>query len=292
MNLALNTLAEATKWASSSSKMIMKRYFLLANLYGCCFTALGLMPIAASGQFMLSPEAVIGTDLGTFSSDVPLTNMINQSGLDEPFISGTTDFDTYFANPGQTFATNDYHYNWQSDFSFDLPLMGYVDFDLGDSFNLNKLAVWNISISNVVVRISDDTNSLATGQIAGSFTLTDHQHFTYSYPVDILDFGATFQGRYVRLEVNSANEYKAGDGYAYATVGEVVLSAAPVTATAPAVNISRDPNGDVRITFTGILQSSTNIAEIFDDVPGSPQSVYVIPKESLSSAQFFRAKGN
>jgi len=84
-------------------------------------------------QVMLSPTAVVATDLGTASESTPLINMINQSGIETPFVSGSTLFDTYFANPGQTFATSGDGgtNNWQSEVSFTLPLKGYVDFDLG-----------------------------------------------------------------------------------------------------------------------------------------------------------------
>jgi hypothetical protein len=79
--------------------------------------------------------------------------------------------------------------------------------------------------------------------------------------------------------------------FGYAVMGEVVLSAVPAT-TSPTVGIGQDPNGDVRITFTGTLQSATNIAGIFDDVSGNPQGTYVIPGGSLSARQYFRAKGD
>ncbi|HKI69278.1 MAG TPA: hypothetical protein VKA67_06805, partial [Verrucomicrobiae bacterium] len=68
-------------------------------------------------------------------------------------------------------------------------------------------------------------------------------------------------------------------------IGEIVASALPVTAS-PIVNIARDPDGDVRVTFTGTLQSSTNLDGTFDDVPGSPQGSYQSPQ------QWLRARGD
>jgi len=218
--------------------------------------------------------------------------MIDQSGIDKPFVSGTTDFDGYFADPEQTFATNSYLYNWQSEYSFDLPLTGHVDFDLGATYNFYKMAVWNLSLSNVTVRVSDDTNSLDMGQVAGSFTLTNHQDFSISYPVDILDFGGSYQGRYVRLDIASTYLGSPGDGYAYAIIGEVVFSAVPVSAALPMLSIARVPGGDVEVTFAGALQTSTNIGGPFQDVPGNPQGVYVVSKDNLFPEQYFRAKGN
>ena len=267
----------------------------LASPLACtvALASLFLTVVSASGQFMLSPIAVLGTDLGTFSTDSPLVNMINHSGLDKPFVSGTTEFDSYFADPSTTYGNANYTNNWQSDYvDVPPPLMGHVDFDLGATYSLNALAIWNISLSNVTVRISDTTNGLAAGQVAGNFILVNHLQYSYSYDVDILRFATNFQGRYVRLSINSTYTYAPPyNTFAYAIIGEVVASALPVT-TSTTVGIARDPNGDLRVTFTGTLQSATNVAGTFNDVPGNPQDSYVIPATSQLQQQYFRAKGN
>ncbi len=267
----------------------------MKNNLSSALSALGLFSfiLAANhvtGQVMLSPVTVLGTDLGTFGPSTPLTRMIDQSGLDVPFVSGTTEFDTYFASAPPKFAqagsngTN----SWQSDFTFTLPLTGYVDFDLGASYRLDKLAIWNRSVRDVTVRVSADTNTLATGQIVGNFTLTNHLNFPFSYVVDLLAFESNHVGRYLRFDITSAYEFTPGDGFAYAIIGEVVLSAVPDTIS-PTVAISLDLNGDAWVTFTGTLQSATNANGIFANVPGNPVGTYVIPKANLSTQQFFRA---
>jgi len=82
---------------------------------------------------MLSPLAVNETGLGTFPSDTTaLTNLINQSGLNVPFVTGSTDFDSYFAPPNSNFSKNRDGTKWQSDFS-NVPFGGTVDFDLGNN---------------------------------------------------------------------------------------------------------------------------------------------------------------
>ena len=56
---------------------------------------------------MLSPVGVSEAGLGTFSTDFgALTNIINQSGIKVPFVSGSTDFDAYFAPPNSKFSKN------------------------------------------------------------------------------------------------------------------------------------------------------------------------------------------
>ncbi|MEO8427557.1 MAG: hypothetical protein ABI651_10650 [Verrucomicrobiota bacterium] len=254
------------------------------------FFALALASNTVSGYFTLSPVAVVGSDLGISDPITPYENMINQSGISAPFVSGVTDFDTYFANPNKTFANLNGTNNWQSKFSFELPLKGYVDLDLGASYKINKIAIWNVSVKDVTVKIFDDLNG--PGQIAGSFILTDHWHFFSSYPVDVVSFGAVYRGRYVRLEIESAYTVNFNDPFAYANIGEVVVSADVTASTSPTLDIIRNPNGDITVTFTGTLQTTGTVDGTFVDVAGNPQGIYMLPKASLSAQQYFRAQGN
>ena len=57
--------------------------------------------------------------------------MIDQSGLNVPFESGVTDFDSYFAPPNSNFSKNADKTKWQSDFSFTLPFGGLIRSRLG-----------------------------------------------------------------------------------------------------------------------------------------------------------------
>jgi hypothetical protein len=56
--------------------------------------------------------------------------------------------------------------------------------------------------------------------------------------------------------------------------------------------VAPDPNGNVTITFTGTLQTSTTISGTFTNVPGNPASPYTLPKANLLPQQYFRAQGN
>jgi hypothetical protein len=152
--------------------------------------AAALAPVAALGQIMLSPAAVVGTDLGTFSPEAPLDHMIDQSRVQTPFVSGTTAFDAYFAVAGQAFATNAPAGNWQSDTVFTLPLTGHLDFDLGASQRVATLAIWNITVKDVAVHFAEEVAGLASASSAGSFVLPNHSNFTFSYPVDLLTLSA------------------------------------------------------------------------------------------------------
>lgn len=240
------------------------------------------------GQVMLSPVAIAGTDLTTFNDTVAMTNLINQSGVTTPFISGTTLFDTYFANPGQMFATSGDGgtNNWQSAVAFDMGPQGFIDFDLGGVYRVHQLAIWNRSLSNVTITVRSDLAGPA--QDAGTFELINRQSFFFSYGAEVLPFAADLEGRYVRLTINGIYPIQ-GFNFGYSAAGEVVASVSPL-AQPPTLSITRDPSGDVRVAFTGILTQATRIEDDFEPVPGSPASPYVVPVAQLSPRQFFRAQ--
>ncbi|MCW5552317.1 MAG: hypothetical protein KIS67_09110 [Verrucomicrobiae bacterium] len=240
-------------------------------------------------QVALSPVAIAGSDLEAYAASTPFTNMINHSGVTVPFVSGATNFDAYFADPVSAYANANYVNNWQSEVSFDLPLTGYVDFDLGAMYSLNKMAIWNVTVENVTVTVFEELNR--PGQVTGNFTLPNHWYNPFSYSVSILDFGGVYPGRYVRLTINSAYKYSASDNFTYAIIGEVVMSASPLVQL-PSLTITRDQNGGVVVTFTGTLQSAASLNGDFVDVPGNPQGTYTIPKASLGAAEFFRARND
>jgi hypothetical protein len=240
------------------------------------------------GQIMLSPAAVLESNLGAFAPSTALENMINQSGLDSSFVSGSTAFDEYFANPRTVFARNGESNNWQSNFSFDLPLRGDVDFDLGASRQITRLAIWNVSIKDVTIKVLDTLSG--PERVVGDFTLTNHLNFPFSYTADILTLPSAVEGRFLRLSINSAYTFSPGDTFAYAIVGEVILSVAPLGG--PTLTITRNANGDVTVGFSGILQSAAEVNGGFADVPALDPSSHTIPKGSLTSRQFFRTRSN
>ena len=186
---------------------------------------------------LLSPTSVLGTDLGEFSPQTSVVNMINQSGLDKPFVSGVTDFDTYFTTGNPPFAQANFLNNWQSEVSFTLPVMGVVDFDFGAIYSIDRLAIWNISLKDIKIHVSDTSiNSL---QEVASFALPNHLHFPFSYSHDLLNLGAAHDVRFMRIEIDSVYLFELSDTFAYAIVGEVVASAIQATA-----GIDGDYNGN------------------------------------------------
>ncbi len=245
----------------------------------------------AFGQVVLSPVAV-STAIPSFNGTVSPTNLINQSGIETPFVSGVTDFNTYFAVPHQVFGNSGDGgvNNWQSDTAFQPGYQGFLDFDLGASYQLNKLAIWNRSLSNITVKVLADLSG--PEQVAGSFSFFDRQSFPFSYAVDVLDFNAALTGRYVRLEINGIYFFQ-GFTFGNASAGEVVVSARPSSGSPPpALSIAPLSNGDVQVTFSGTLQTSPSISGTFTNVPGNPGSPLTLPRAGLLPRQYFRAREN
>ncbi len=247
-----------------------------------------LAPGAAWAQVMVSPVAVLGTDLGTYSDATPLRHLIDQSGVQKPFVSGTTAFDSYFAVPHQTLSANTPDANWQSEVFFSLPVRGYIDLDLGESRTVSKVAIWTVTAERMTLRFSDDPTALATAPSAGTFTLINHSSFVSSYGVDILTLASPQRGRYLRLGIESAYLFVPGLTFTYAILGEVVVSAAP--SSVPTLSIARQPDGDVELTFTGTLQSASSLEGPFTDVPGNPVGRHVLPAAGLAAQQFFKVR--
>ena len=62
-----------------------------------------------------------------------------------------------------------------------------------------------------------------------------------------------------------------------------------VPITAPDLAVETLPNGDVWLTFAGVLQSSPDLA-MWSDVTPAPSSPYVIPQAQIAGAKYFRSR--
>ncbi len=86
----------------------------------------------------------------------------------------------------------------------------------------------------------------------------------------------------------------------YLGVNEVSFKTAPASPFAmdnmalsvpvPVVEILVQPDGNITITFTGVLQYAGDVNGVFTDVPGHPQGTHTIPKTNLTALQYFRAR--
>jgi hypothetical protein len=212
--------------------------------------------------------------------------MIDQSGLNVKFQNGVTDFDSYFAPPNTNFSQNADKTKWQSDFSFTVPFGGLIDFDLGQSYRVSKVAIWNVSIKELHVQLGASTNG--PWQDAGSFTLTDQQP-SLSLRATVLDLGAEYTGQYVRLEVSSEFPANLNPLFGYVTIGEVVTRAAPAVSVSP-LSIQVEANGDATLTFSGVLQSSRMLQDRLKTLWETRSKLTQFPSR-ISSRSSFSARG-
>jgi hypothetical protein len=213
----------------------------LSWIHRCAFGVLvaGCLSSVAGAGAIVSPTAVLGTDLGTNSETVtPLVNMINQSGLSKAFTSGVTDFDEYTTTGDQAFAQGGTG-EWWSEVDFSLPVEGFVDFDLGAVHTFQRMAIWNRSLGDVQILVSETQGGPM--ELAGDFTLPNHTAF-FSYLPTIVELDAAQTGRYLRIAVESAYPFSALDTFAYAIVGEVAIDAG---GSGPSFAADFDDDGDV-----------------------------------------------
>ncbi|MCA9216427.1 MAG: hypothetical protein KDB27_25335 [Planctomycetales bacterium] len=196
---------------------------------GIQITSEGLTPISLpvvpveQTAVILSPAAITDSNLGTFSGDVQLLNAIDQSGLSQNFVSGVTSFDDFLTDNVPR-ADDDYRHYWQSSPSLDGTFSGAIDFDLGDIQSIDRLALWNGTLKDISVEVSESADG--PWQEVGQFTLTDKNPLLYPLvDADVLELGATYDARYVRLNVDSAHPTFRGEQFTYAILRELAVSA-------------------------------------------------------------------
>jgi hypothetical protein len=168
----------------------------------------------ASADFILSPTSVIQNTAGE-QSGYAIEQTINQSGLQANFVSGVTDFDVYFGNPLHQMEAD--IGEWWAPLGASA---GTIDYDLGDAYLLNRIALWNEDAYGFAsVHLYTDINSdFSTATDHGTFNPTDHT-WGDNYPADIFSFTET-AGRYVRLEVVSVSDWL--------SMGEIAFAVNPV----------------------------------------------------------------
>lgn len=209
---------------------------VVVSAAGFEYPVLDEVPVAPiPHRTILSPLAVVGNSMGTYNATVPEVNMLNQSGLAKPFISAVTGFDAYFDFSPTPNGQANFANNWQSLVQTTLPVTGTLDFDLGGTWWIDRIAIWNRSLENVRILISD--SPAGPWQEIGQYTLGNRLFYTFSYPHEIIDLGGEFEADYLRIQVDSAYKFSASDTFAYGIVGEVAVSAALTPLPEPGMGV-------------------------------------------------------
>ncbi len=161
-------------------------------------TILFLSPDTFAGV-VIQPVAVT-TDLGT-SIGSP-ENVINQRGLLVNYISGVTDFETYyFSNPGHNSIDDNAIWTSRSPF-----LPGNFDFALGGQVLVQSMLIWNCDNQRGIYGfnlLADDNPAFSSPIVLGSF-LVDNDGPGERMAPHTLPFTPTVAS-YVRMEVISNN---------------------------------------------------------------------------------------
>lgn len=200
---------------------------------GYVYPVLGSVPPEPEPEWtILSPVAALGTDLGTYNAEVPLERTIDQSGIDKPFTSGETDWDTYFVTEPPPFGQALYTNGWQSEIAAMLPLQGTIDYDFGGDYRIDELVFWNRSLRDVRALFASDPGG--PWQEAASATLTSQLAASFSYLPERLPLDEEVEARYLRLAVDSVYEVDPQPPpIVYAILGEIAARATPVTIGLP-----------------------------------------------------------
>lgn len=161
----------------------------------------GLWAAAASADVVRS-GTVINNTVGEFSGSFSPNNLFDQGGLSSIYISGVTDFDVF--NPNTVVNTTFNNPGSDQEFYSANGTPGFTDFDLGASYDVRRLAIWDHArtgngnaTSSFNVYVSNDA-SFAGAASLGTFTLANNGLDSGSTG-QVFDFADTI-GRYVRIE--------------------------------------------------------------------------------------------
>jgi hypothetical protein len=188
--------------------------FPVAALLALLLATLG--PREADATVILSPVAVLVNTLGQESNCCDIGAIFDQSGLSLGFTSGVTDFDNYL-------ALDPRHSPWFQDQEFFGPvgaLSGTIVLDLGASFLVDRLALWNentTGIAEMMVSTSDDVDFLLGVTHHDTFFPTPNTPLE-DYPVEVFALSAAHD-RYVRIEF-TCNENE----WSNCGIGEIAFS--------------------------------------------------------------------
>ena len=201
------------------------------KLHMALYGAIVSLMIAGTAQASVILSPVSATASSENSAAYDIGNTIDQSGLSAGFVSGVTDFDLYLAgNPLHTMVANDNEW-----FTAANVLTATIDYDLGSTYVIDRMAIWNDEFSGIgLIDVSFSLDGMTFTSAATGLMPTDHPANvpnTYQYPADVfgLAAGAT---RYVRLEASGCPQ----PDYAgpYCGMGEIAFSATTPSVPEPA----------------------------------------------------------
>ena len=184
--------------------------------YACAFAALlFLNPSLVCGGLVIQPDSA-ASSVGHFGTSPP-SEARDQSGLSVGYINGVADFDTYL-------AMNPTHDSTSDNFWFQSGVTsGNFDLDLGGSFNIESMALWNDqhdAAVNSFTLLADDNSSFSSPTNLGNLTANQAADIS-AVPAQRFDFAST-SASHVRIQINSTH------GFNGISIGEVAFNSSAV----------------------------------------------------------------
>ena len=174
------------------------------------------------GSFIVSPVAITDEGLGA-DFGVPLTNLIDQSGLSETFVNGETPFSEYVGNgPLATSRRNHEFTFWSTPFTLGGdPPTGELILDFGEEQTFDGLAIWNLTLNEIDICVADTPDGQC--EDVGNFTLDEKTGTESAVRPDVLQFDQDHTGRFMRIDIRSL--YRPDENSAwFAVANEIAAS--------------------------------------------------------------------
>ena len=195
-------------------------------------SAAGLLSLCLVSDVSAAPildPVSASTDMGIYQGSAwTPSQAINQSGLSAGYTSGTTDFDTYL-------ASNPWHNMFSANawISSEGKITGYFDFDLGGSFVIESMALWNFggnedfNLRGFQLYASSDA-SFSTSTLLGTFNANPNLGWAAATEAEVFTFGPT-TAWFVRMVITSNN----GGALDAVGLGEVAFEGQAAASTVP-----------------------------------------------------------
>jgi hypothetical protein len=157
---------------------------------------------------------------GTVNSGGPgfgtLTETFNQAGLSAGYLSGVTDFDTYIGtNPTHTIGFAGFEW-----FSNSGTNSASVTYDLGASFNIDAMALWNEESSGIgLLDLLVSNDGVNFSALLAGLAPADNPVGS-SYGAEVFNFGST-SFRYMRMDMSRCPQ--APSTFTACAIGEVAF---------------------------------------------------------------------
>jgi len=168
---------------------------------------------------MISPQGVVFNSMGSYRSYTTPEKMIDHSGLVTDFTSGSTELPDYLGN-----GNTGHRAETSSTFVSNNTSSGYVDFDLGGSYEVSTFLLWNDSDAqgiNDFQLLIDDDPSFPNPKVLGTYSAAFGAGWT-GIPMQQFKLNKE-RGRFVRLEV--LDTHKAGGWNNLAQIAEIAFDA-------------------------------------------------------------------